>query len=197
MILRIPFALVLALCLPAPAAAQSALDSTLQADAARTVSSYPRLTIFDDVAVEVEGAIVTLTGKVTMPFKRDDLGARVERLAGVAAVRNHIAVLPLSPDDDDLRQRLARAVYSHPAFQRYAALPYPPIRIVVEHGDVTLTGLVPREVDRALARSLASGQGARSLNCRLQVETERTRGAVRPVRDPGRGPAASSTRSAG
>jgi osmotically-inducible protein OsmY len=48
----------------------------------------------------------------------------------------------------------------------------PPIHIVVEHGRVTLTGVVQSEVDRALARSLASGRGEFTVTNELKTEQE-------------------------
>jgi osmotically-inducible protein OsmY len=42
----------------------------------------------------------------------------------------------------------------------------------VEHGRVTLTGVVASEVERVLARSLASGNGARSVTCALRTDSE-------------------------
>ena len=49
----------------------------------RQVLTYPHFTIFDSVNAQIEDGVVTLTGKVTMPYKRKDLEERVTRLAGV------------------------------------------------------------------------------------------------------------------
>ena len=51
-------------------------------------------------------------------------------------------------------------------------MPNPPIHIVVERGRVTLTGVVASDVDRMLARSLASGFGAFSVNSELKTDAE-------------------------
>jgi hyperosmotically inducible protein len=48
----------------------------------------------------------------------------------------------------------------------------PPIHIIVENGRVTLTGVVQSEVDRALARSLATGRGEFSVKNELKTEAE-------------------------
>jgi hyperosmotically inducible periplasmic protein len=90
-------------------------------------------------------------------------------VAGITSVRNHIVVLPASAEDDDLRYRVARAIYGHPAFWTHASSPNPPIHIIVEHGHVTLTGVVSTASERALARALASGSGERSLTSRLRM----------------------------
>jgi hyperosmotically inducible protein len=138
----------------------------------RSIHDYTRFTVFDDVSVDNDEGTITLRGKVTMPFKRNDIGRRVEGIQGVRAVRNEITVLPVSIHDDALRRRIARAIYGNPAFWRYAAMPNPPIHIVVEHGRVTLTGVVPSEVDRALARSLATGFGEFSVVNALRTDAE-------------------------
>jgi osmotically-inducible protein OsmY len=145
-------------------------DEQLAQAVARSVNSYPRFTIFDDVNVQADAGVVTLTGKVTMPFKRDDLAKRVERVDGVKALRNDIEVLSVSLEDDRLRQRVARAIYSNSAFWHYAAMPNPPIHIVVQGSQVTLTGVVFSEADRMLARSLATGLGELSVRNCLRTE---------------------------
>ena len=54
---------------------------------------------------------MTLTGKVTMPFKKLDIEKRVAKVSGVRRVVNRIAMLPASPFDDELRYAVARAIY--------------------------------------------------------------------------------------
>ena len=125
-------------------------------DITSKVRQYPRFTIFDDVNVRVENGVAVLTGKVTMGFKREDIGKLVATVPGVASVSNQLTILPTSPFDDELRQRIARAIYGNANFWNYAAMPNPPIHIVVVNGHVTLTGVVQNNVDRMLARSLAT-----------------------------------------
>ena len=168
---RILAALALLLCLPLTALAQEDADERLHGGIAQSLHSYTRLTIFDDVSAHVENGVVTISGKVTMPFKKDELAKRIAAVPGVQELRNEITVLPVSIEDEELRKRVARAIYGNPAFYRYAAMPRPPIHIIVENGGVTLTGVVPTEVERALARSLASGKGERSVTCALRTES--------------------------
>jgi hypothetical protein len=141
-------------------------------DVARQVRSYTNYTIFDDVNASVQDGVVTLTGKVTMPFKKKELEKRIARVDGVRAVRNQVDVLPVSIFDDDLRYRIARAIYGNPNFWSYAAMVNPPIHIVVDRGHVTLTGVVGSDVDRMLARSLASSFGAFSVTSALRTDAE-------------------------
>ncbi|HEX7485129.1 MAG TPA: BON domain-containing protein [Vicinamibacterales bacterium] len=141
-------------------------------DIAQEVITYPRFTVFDDVSGSVDQGVVTLKGNVTMPFKVKEIEWRVARVAGVKQVRNEIHVLPVSFFDDDLRYQIARAIYGNPAFWQYAAMANPPIHIVVENGRVTLTGVVNNNVERMLARSLASSFGAFSIQTELKTDAE-------------------------
>ena len=151
---------------------QGRSDTQIAEDVARSVNTYTRFTVFDDVQVQVVNGVVTLTGRVTMPFKKDEIGKRVVALDAVKEVRNEVGVLPPSQFDDELRHRIARAIYGNAAFWQYAAMPNPPIHIVVEGGRVTLTGVVHSEVDRMLARSLACGNGEISLTSALRTDAE-------------------------
>ncbi|MGE5244447.1 MAG: BON domain-containing protein [Betaproteobacteria bacterium] len=141
-------------------------------DISKTVNRYTRYTIFDDVNASVDHGVVTLTGKVTMPYKRDEIARRVAKVDGVRQVQNHLEVLPVSIEDARLRYRIARAIYGNAAFWSDAAMVNPPIHIVVEHGRVTLTGVVGSETDRMLARALASQFGVMSVTNQLKTDAE-------------------------
>lgn len=147
-------------------------DLQLLKDVATSVDRYVHFTIFDDVNANVKGGVVTLTGRVTMPYKKDDIAKRVAKIDGVRSVQDNIAVLPVSQFDDQLRTRIARAIYNNSNFWNYAIMPNPPIHIVVERGRVRLTGVVNSEVDRMLAKSIASQSGAFSVTCELKTDAE-------------------------
>ncbi len=104
---------------------------------AGSVERYTQFTIFDDVNASVKDGVVTLTGRVTMPYKASDIERRVAKLDGVREVRNQIETLPVSQFDDELRYRIARAIYGNSNFWNYAVMPNPPIHIIVEHGRVS------------------------------------------------------------
>jgi hyperosmotically inducible protein len=141
-------------------------------DVSKTVSRYAHFTIFDDVSANVKEGVVTLTGRVTIDYKRDDIEKRVAKLDGVRQVRDEISVLPVSQGDDQLRHRIARAIYGNPTFWNYGLGPNPPIHIVVEHGHVTLTGVVNNDHDRRIARSLVDQFGVMSVSNQLKTEAE-------------------------
>jgi len=147
-------------------------DFQVAKDIAKTVQRYTQFTIFDDVSANVKDGAVTLTGKVTMPYKREDIEKRIAKVDGVRSVNDQISVLPVSQFDDELRYRIARSIYNNSNFWNYAVMPNPPIHIVVEHGRVTLTGVVQSNVDRMLARSLATQFGALSVTNALKTDAE-------------------------
>jgi hyperosmotically inducible protein len=156
----------------AAATAQDRFDMQIATAIARQIDRYPQLTIFDDVTGNVENGVVTLNGKVTMPYKKSDIGRRAATVEGVRRVVNNIGVLPVSTYDEELRVRIARAIYGSSAFWQYAASANPPIHIIVENGHVTLTGVVNSQVDRVLARSLATGFGELSVTNALRTDAE-------------------------
>jgi hyperosmotically inducible periplasmic protein len=171
--------LVLLLALPAASANATTTDEggrkdlQLFHDVSKAVTRYVHFTVFDSVDASVKDGVVTLTGRVTMPFKRDDIEKRVSRIDGVRQVRDEIAVLPVSQFDDQIRYKVARAIYTNPNFWNYAILADPPIHVVVEHSRVTLTGTVQSEVEKALARSIATSQfGVMSVTSNLRTEAE-------------------------
>jgi len=147
-------------------------DLQVSNDIANQVNRYTQLTIFDSITASVNDGRVVLSGWVTMPYKRDDLERRVRRVEGVNTIDNKIGVLPVSQFDDDLRFRIARAIYGHSLFWNYANMANPPIRIVVNRGRVTLEGVVQSNVERMLARSLASGFNAFEIKNSLRTDAE-------------------------
>ena len=152
--------------------AQDRRDVRLADDVGRSITGYVRLTIFDDINATVENGMVALTGKVTMPFKKDDIEKRISKIDGVRGMRSDISVLPVSQFDDELRYRVSRAIYGNPSFWNYAAMANPPIHIIVEGGHVTLAGVVNSNVERMLARSLATGLGELSVTNALKTDSE-------------------------
>lgn len=148
-------------------------------DVADQVNRYTQLTVFDSISASVDEGRVVLTGWVTMPYKRDDIEKRVRKIEGLLSVDNKIGVLPVSLFDDELRFKVARAIYSHSLFWSYASMANPPIRVVVNRGHVTLEGVVQSNVERMLARSLASGLGAFDVKNELKTDAE-VREAMEP-----------------
>jgi hyperosmotically inducible periplasmic protein len=156
----------------AAASAQERKDLQVFRDISDQVNRYTQFTIFDNVTASVAQGQIVLDGWVTMPFKKDDIERRVRTVAGVNAIANNIQVLPVSQFDDELRFRIARAIYGNSAFWNYAAMANPPIHIVVNRGRVTLAGVVQSNVERQLARSLATGFAAFEVKNELKTDEE-------------------------
>jgi hyperosmotically inducible protein len=172
MMTRFLAAALVMLALAAPARAAGSEDLQVFRDVQKQVLQYSQFTIFDSVNAEIEDGVVVLTGKVTMPYKRNDIEKRIAKLDTVTEVQNKIEVLPVSQYDDELRLRISRAIYGNSNFWRYATMVNPPIHIIVDRGHVTLEGVVNNNVDRMLARSLASGFGAFSVKNELKTDAE-------------------------
>jgi hyperosmotically inducible periplasmic protein len=154
------------------ASAQERKDLQIFRDVSESVNRYTQFTIFDSIDASVTQGHVVLAGWVTMPYKKDDIERRVRKVAGVNTLENKIQVLPVSQFDDELRFRIARAIYGNSSFWNYAAMANPPIHIVVNGGRVTLQGVVQSNVERQLARSLATGFAAFEVKNELKTDEE-------------------------
>src|SRR5262245_19980740 len=86
-------------------------DADIAKSITHEIRMYPRYSIWDDVSFRVVNGQVELQGEVNQPFKKADLARIAQRVEGVTSVANEIKVLPLSPNDDRLRLRVARAIY--------------------------------------------------------------------------------------
>ena len=154
------------------AAAAPGVDTDIQSEVVDAVLGYVHYGVFDSVGASVENGVVTLTGSVLEPWHKDDLQKRVARLEGVREVKNQIRAQPASIFDDRLRVQLYRQIYGPGMFERYAMLTNPPIHIVVENGNITLTGLVNSRVEKAVLESIARGTLAFRVDNQVQVESE-------------------------
>lgn len=111
----------------------------------------PYYGVFDDLAFQVNGGTVTLLGAVTRPTLKSDAERTVKRVEGVTQVNNNIEVLPLSPNDDQIRRAEYRAIFGDPALSdRYGFRAIPSIHIIVRNGQVTLEGVVANQGDKTL-----------------------------------------------
>jgi hyperosmotically inducible protein len=112
---------------------------------------YPYYTIFDNIILSTQGNQLTVSGQVTQPYKRSDLGNILADIRGVTNLKNNIQVLPVSSYDDHIRLAIARRIYGDPGFFNYGNQANPPIHIIVDNGNVALEGVVNSNVDRQKA----------------------------------------------
>lgn len=168
--LLVCLAVLLGASAPAFAAGRSNYD--IYKDVARQVNGYAFFTIFDNVRANVDDGTVTLTGKVTLPFKATEIARRVSRVAGVKTVHNKIETLPVSQMDNRLRLGIARALYANPALQMYGWGANPSIHVIVERGRVTLDGVVNNDADRTIALMVVRQFNAFSVTNQLRTPDE-------------------------
>jgi len=130
--------------------------------------------VFDNLAYKVSpDGTVTLLGQVSRPTLKSDAENVVKRIEGVERVDNQIKVLPVSPNDDRIRRAVYRAIYGNEVLSQYALRAVPPIHIIVENGNMTLEGVVARQMDKQIAEIQAkSVPGVFSVTNNLKVEEE-------------------------
>ena len=155
-------------------AGETVPDGQLQQKLAKKLA-YDRVgysdNTFNYLALSVKDGVVTLSGDTVWDVPKDSALAIVASTPGVKDVVNDVTVLPVSIFDDSIRLRTARAIYRDSVLGRYASDPAHPIRIVVDHGHVTLYGTVESTMDKNIAGIRASSvPGAFSVNNKLVVD---------------------------
>ena len=162
LILRRIAPLLLLLCFVAGAAqSDKKFSPKAQARIAKEVRHQilmlPEFGTFDNLAFKLNGYDVTLVGQVTRPTLKSDAERVVKKIEGVEHVDNRIEVLPVSSFDDRVRRDVFDAIYRYAPLQHYGVGSNRPIRIIVNHGNVTLEGVVDRESDKNMAGLRANG----------------------------------------
>jgi osmotically-inducible protein OsmY len=137
--------------------------------------AYDRVGYYDNtfnyLALDVKDGVVTLSGDTVWDVPEESALAIIAHTPGVKDVVNDVNVLPVSLFDDSIRVRTARAIYRDSVLGRYATDPVHPIRIVVDHGHVTLYGTVESAMDKNIAGIRASAvPGAFSVENKLVVD---------------------------
>ena len=132
----------------------------------------PYYSVFDNLEYQVApDGTVTLVGQVLDPTLKPDSERVVKKIEGVEQVVNNIEVLPTSPNDDRIRRAVYRAIYGNDVLAPYSLRAVPPIHIIVKNGNVTLTGIVARQMDKQIAEmQTKSVPGVFNVQDNLQVE---------------------------
>jgi len=131
-------------------------ESRIAREVRHELVTLPYYTLFDNLAYKVNGSTVILEGQVTNPVTKTNAEKAVKKIEGVENVVNNIEVLPLSPMDDQIRRAMYRAIYSRPGLDMYSLRAVPTIHIIVKNGQVTLTGAVGNQADKATAGIVAN-----------------------------------------
>jgi hyperosmotically inducible periplasmic protein len=168
--------------LTASAAAQAAQGAPLDQKSLDRITHQVRVElvtlpfygVFDNLAYKVDtDGTVTLLGQVARPTLKTDAERAVKRIEGVTNVVNNIEVLPTSMNDDRIRRAVYRAIYRNSVLAPYQLRAVPPIHIIVKNGDVTLEGVVARQMDKQIAGMQANGvHGVFSVTNNLRVEED-------------------------
>lgn len=156
--------------------AEDVTPSQILKEARKDIVTYPFYTIFDNVVLEAQGHKLIVSGQVSQPYKKQDIGRFLTYVKGVAELENDLEVLPTSNYDDELRIAVARAIYNDPYFIHYRDQALPPIHIIVKNGNVTLDGVVANQLDRVKAENDARFAATFfSLTDNLRVEQQASR----------------------
>jgi hyperosmotically inducible periplasmic protein len=159
----------------------------------------PYYGVFDFLSFRYNAGTVDLMGYAYRPTLKSDAERAVKRVAGVDVVNDQVDELPVSIADDNLRWQTYYAIYGDSFLSRYAPgggllwghrhafpqrglLPFGPsrfpgsepagdypIHIIVNHGHITLLGVVDSESDKTVA-----GLRAREVHGSFGVDNELT-----------------------
>ena len=156
---------------PTGALSQKSLDRILK-EVRHELVMLPFYGVFDNLAYKVDpDGTVTLLGQVSRPTLKSDAENAVKHIEGVEKVVNNIEVLPTSPNDDRIRRAAYRAIYNNSVLSQYQMRAVPPIHIIVKNGNITLEGVVARQMEKQIAGMQANGvHGAFSVTNNLVVE---------------------------
>jgi hyperosmotically inducible periplasmic protein len=160
----------------------------------KQIVTLPEYGVFDNIHFAIQGGDnVILRGQASRPTLKSGIENSVKKINGVKNVNNEIEVLPLSPNDDNLRAAVYRSIYSYPALQKYTAnrgggsrmpsvaraaggitndppIGFHAIHIIVKNGNVTLVGAVNNDADLAMAGMRANTvPGVFSVENQLEV----------------------------
>lgn len=196
--MRFPIGFLLSILALGGVAAQSpSVDEQATVRMARSIQheilTLPEYGVFDSLRFSIKGDTVTLRGYASRPILKSSAEKVTKQVEGVAKVDNQIEVLPLSPNDDQIRLRAYLAIYGHPSLSRYnpnrgtplfmsrmsmisgiTNNPPPgnhPVHIIVKNGNIILEGVLMNTGDRTIAELQANGvPGAFSVTDNIEVE---------------------------
>jgi osmotically-inducible protein OsmY len=134
-----------------------ASDAAIAMEVGRRVRDYAFYTIYENVEVEVNEGRVTLTGQVLADTSGRAMANIAAQVNGVSEVINMIRTLVASSRDAAIREEIAGRFYDDSVFSSDARETRWPIRIIVENGRVTLTGMVDSDVARHAAEMIVCG----------------------------------------
>ena len=161
----------LSLMLTASAADVNGPRTALEKEVRHELVMLPYYSVFDNLSFRVDNGAVTLFGQVVRPTLKSDAENVVKKIEGVSRVNNQIEVLPVSPNDDQIRRAVYAKIYGQAQLSRYSMQAVPPIHIIVKNGNVALEGVVANAADKNVAEIQAkSVSGVFGVTNNLVVE---------------------------
>jgi osmotically-inducible protein OsmY len=147
-------------------------DSELRKEVVDRILGYVWYTVYDSIEAGVEDGVVILRGSVNQPYRKTDIEDRVAGIPGLKGMKSEIRVQGVSSFDDRLRRQLVYRIYGDERFIQYASWVHPPIRIIVDKGHVTLTGVVGSAVEQQLVGHIARGTLAFGVDNQVKLESD-------------------------
>ena len=157
------------------------------------LTALPDYGVFDSLRFAIKGKTIVLKGYASRPILKSDAEGALKGIEGVASVDNEIKVLPPSSNDDRIRIGVYRRIYTQASLHKYTGSPvgfgrfpsvameaggitqdpplgYHAIHIIVDNGNVILTGVVDNKSDADVAEIQAnSTPGVFSVENDLQI----------------------------
>jgi osmotically-inducible protein OsmY len=156
------FILAAALAVPAVFAQG---DSDVQASVQKALSASR----FKGIQASVENGVVTLTGTVDLVANKINADQKVHHVKGVTAVRNDIEVAGAEVPDQQLQEKLLKAITYD--MVGYGTTAFDAITVQVQNGVATLGGHAYGPVDASDAVAIvANTKGVRDLIDNIQVD---------------------------
>lgn len=122
----------------------------------KKILALPNYGVFDNIKFAVNGDTVTLTGRVYSLGTVSQAAAVVKDVPGITNVVNNIEMLPPSPFDDTIRRQALRT-FAVNGLGGYFWESQPDVRIIVDHGNLTLEGYVMNQGDYNALNAYALG----------------------------------------
>jgi len=142
---------------PAGALSQKSLDRIYK-EVRHELVMLPYYGVFDNLSYKVDpDGTVTLLGQVARPTLKSDAENVVKRIEGVEKVVNNIEVLPTSINGRPDPPRRLPCHLRNEVLSEYQLRAVPPIHIIVRNGNITLEGVVARQMEKQIAGMQANG----------------------------------------
>lgn len=126
-------------------------DQQLAAAVNNAIQKSYIYSVFDYYTATAKNGVVTLTGWVHQPWRKEDIADVAEKVPGVKEIKNEIQQ---SFGPGEIGIAAARVIYNDPLFAHDVYDRNPPIHIIVNNGQVILMGDVASQTQKDWAQTL-------------------------------------------